>query len=738
MSYHLERTHHDPTKLCLQQLSFRPIVETIVVPTEEDDQITLKLPTSTLHHTRRPGGFLKSPFPEEASPQPSPITQEQQGRLLSTYQLAQEHLHKKTPVETTKVDERPPLNMPASKPVRRKQFVELPGMIRRPLQEGEPQEPQRRNSRALVVEWEPIEKLQTVPLPSVLETTQDLNDDAEFEKRSTLPMMVLTGIAIQQGKPKPEMPSEVSNVAGAAGLQGLGSTIGSVLRYAGNFLIQYGFGPGGYGLYTLSLSLVSLISAVFNLGLDDAAVRFVAIYRSKQQPKSLRGVLIFCTALAGSGGIIAAVLLLFFAPILVTYWINFKQHHVANNDTLNHAIALLRILAPVIPLTTMQVVWFAGLRGFKAFKWRVLSSSILQPSLMILLLGLILLFFQTGDGIVWVAIASLIGTLFNTALSLYFLFREVSHVSTPEPEHYEVREWLTFASLNFLTTIVDTILDSIDTILLAVFGIADVAIGQYGAAIRLGGFIALPLSSINNVFAPTIAELHSQGEMQKLESIFKLTTKWTTTFTLPLFLIMVLFSPYLMALPGSGFASAWPLLIAFSVGSMINAGTGAVGYVLLMTGYQRLSFLNSLVAVVVNIGLGILLTPRYGAMGTAISTGLAICALNLMRLLQVRLLLKMHPYRLDVLKPVAAGLISAAPVVGLLYLFNVGHVQTAAHVGHAILFIQLLLIPVFLAGYIALVRQFKSSPEDEIVLKALRKKFLGGKKKNKMLSVSVV
>ena len=102
-----------------------------------------------------------------------------------------------------------------------------------------------------------------------------------------------------------------------------------------------------------------------------------------------------------------------------------------------------------------------------------------------------------------------------------------------------------------------------------------------------------------------------------------------------------------------------------------------------------------------------------------------------MRLLQVRLLLKMHPYRLDVLKPVAAGVISAAPVAGLLYLFNVDHVQMAAHLGHAILSIQLFLIPVFLVSYIALIRQFKSSPEDEIVLKALRKKFLGGKKKNK-------
>src|SRR2546421_3485320 len=731
MSNHFEDTHHDSTKLCLQQLRFRPIVSTVAAPTEEVDQITLKLPTSTLHHARRPKRLFKSPFPEEEAQEPSPITQEQQGRLLSRYQVGQAHQHKEKPVETTNVDERPTLKMPASIPARRKQFVELPGVPRRALQEGEPYELQRRISYAPLVEQEPIDKLETLLLRSVFGPTQDLDDAAEFEKLSTVPMMVFTGLAIQQGKQKPEMQSEVSGVAGAAGLQSLGSTIGSILRYIGSFLIQYGFGPAGYGIYTLSLSLVSLISAVFNLGLDDASVRFVAIYRSKQQPKSLRGVLIFCTALAGSAGIIAALLLLYFAPILVAYWINFKQHHVVNTGTLSQGIALLQILAPAIPLTTMQVVWFAGLRGFKAFKWRVLSSSILQPTLMILLLGFVVLFFHTQDGIVAVAASYLIGTLFNTLLSLYFLFREFSRFATPEPERYEVREWLTFASLNFLTTIVDTILDSIDTILLAVFGIADVAIGQYGSAMRLGGFIALPLSSINNVFAPTIAELHSKGEMQKLESIFKLTTKWTTTFTLPLFLIMVLFSPYLMLLPGAGFGSGWPLLIAFSAGSMINAGTGAVGYVLLMTGYQRLSFLNSLVAVGVNIGLGILLTPHYGAIGTAISTGLAICALNLMRLLQVRLVLKMHPYRLDVLKPVAAGVISAAPLVGLLYLFNVYHVQMAAHLGHAILSIQLLLIPVFLVSYIALIKQFKSSPEDEIVMKALRKKFLGGKKKNK-------
>ena len=702
------RSSQDSAQRRLRRLSFRPRVEKT---TEEDDQATVKVPVSTLHYVKRRREFLVAPRPTRQEKEP----QEGQKKLQQSRQFAQGQQNKARQL--------------------------LPEIQERP----------GNNSRLLVTKLGQEEQVETMRLPASgseddmslletralltpdLETTQVLRtpDDPEFEKLKTLPMMVLTGISAQQGKPQPEMKSEVSGAAGAASLMGLGSIIGSILKYVSAFLIQYGFGPGGYGLYTLSLSLVNLIAATFNLGLDDAMVRYVAIYRGKQQPKSLRGLLIFCTTLAGLAGIAGALLLLFFTPTLVTHWITLKQHNVADKDLLNRAIALLQLMAPLIPLMTMQVMWFAGLRGFKAFKWRVLTTGILQPSLQIVLLALVLIFYRTKDGITAVAVALFISTMFNTVLNLYFLFRQVERVATSEPEHYEVREWLTFASFNFLTTIIDTVLDSIDTILLAAFGVTEVAIGQYGAAIRLGNFIAMPLLSINNVFAPTIAELHSKGELQKLESMFKLMTRWSVMFSLPIFLMMVLFAPYLLALPGPGFVAAWPLLVAFSVGSMINAGTGAVGYMLLMTGYQRLSFLNSLVAVVVNIVFGILLTPRYGAMGTAISTGLAICVLNFMRVLQVRVILKMHPYRWDVLKPVGAGVISAALVVALLYLLRVSHIYTTAHIGHSILSIQLLLIPVFLASYIALIRQFKGSPEDEIVKQALRKKFLGGNKHKK-------
>ncbi|GAC1344049.1 MAG: hypothetical protein NVSMB27_04560 [Ktedonobacteraceae bacterium] len=556
--------------------------------------------------------------------------------------------------------------------------------------------------------------------------------ESEFHKQSTLPMMILTGISFQQGKPQKEMKSEVSGAASAAGLVGIGNVLGSILKYGSTFIIQYSLGPGLYGLYTLSLSLITLVSAIFSLGLDNAMIRYVAIYRGKQRSSTLQGLMVFCTAVVGIAGIAGALLTLFFTPPLVAFWTALRPAQAASNKaTLAQMTPMLQLMAPMIPLLCMQVVWFGGLRGFKAFKWRVLATSILQPIVQILLLLVMAHYFRNVAG---VALVMLLSTLFTTVLYLYFLFYEFSRVATSEPGQYELREWLVFSTLNFLTNIVTTVLDSIDTLLLAFFGLSKVAIGQYGAAIKFGPIITMPLFSLNVIFAPTIAELHSRGERQKLEEMFKIVTKWAITFSLPLFLIASLFSVYLLGLSGAGYISAWPLVIAFSIGNMLGAATGSVGSMLLMTGHNKLSFINSLVAVVVNVVLGVILTPRYGAMGTALSTGLAVCVLNVMRLIQVRLVLKMQPYRWDTLKPLAAGLLSTAAVGALLYL--VGHVLTRDHfvIGHAIVSLELAFIPVFLAIYVGVLILLKLDPADEIVLSALRKKlrkFRRGNNKSK-------
>jgi O-antigen/teichoic acid export membrane protein len=532
-----------------------------------------------------------------------------------------------------------------------------------------------------------------------------------LDDEDTFSMMVLKGISKQQGQPAPVMQSEISGAASGAAIVGVGTIAGNVFKYGNNFMIQRAFGPGPYGLYTLSFAIVTLISSIFNLGLDDAMVRYSSVYKSKKQPRLLRGLAIFCSASAGMAGLLGAIILFYMTPYIA---------HVRGSDEI---VPLLLIMAPIIPFTCMQVIWSAGLQGFKAFKWRVLTQRLLIPGVLLVLLVPVLLFFRTISS---VAIALLLSILFCTLISLFFFFRQLTTYSSLTARGFDLREWIGFAIPNFLTSIVDTVLDSVDTVLLAVFAISNVAIGQYGAAIRIAIFVSMPLQSFNTMFSPTIAELYSKGEKQKLSAMFKIVTKWALTFSLPIFWIAVLFSEPLLAISGSGFAPAWPLLIALAIGNLINVATGSVGYMLLMTGHQKITFLNSLVAILFNIALGVILIPHFGAMGVAIATAVALSVVNLMRLLQVYIFLRMTPFRWDTLKPIAAGVLSALVTGGLNYLLSL--TKLSLHISKYTLSLELALIPVFIALYVGLLYILKVSPEDQVVLDALRKKLKRGKK----------
>ncbi len=537
-------------------------------------------------------------------------------------------------------------------------------------------------------------------------------DERSESRFDTIPIVVLKDIAKQQGKPTPEMQSEISGAASNAGFVGISNIFGYFLKYANNILYQRGLGIEYYGLYTLSTAVITLIGTVLTLGLDDAMIRYIAIYRGKKQPNLLRGLTIFCSALAGIAGLIGAVFVIYFAPA------------IANFEHKPQIVPFLQVLGSTIPLIILTTIWAGGLQGFKDFKKRALMGKIFLPFVGFLLIVITVIFFRSLYAIL---IITVIGTLLATVGNLFFFFQRFAKVKATEEksEEYATREWFGFAAPNFLTTIVGVVLDSIDTLLLGYFAVSVIALGQYGAAIKVTALIGMPLSALNTMFAPTIAELHSRGEHEKLTVMFKIVTKWSITFSLPIFWVTVLFAVPFLSLSGDAFISAWPLVLVFAVGGIVNTGTGSVGYMLLMTGKVKLSFLNSLAAIIANVVFGLILTPRYGAMGIAIATVLAILVVNTMRVLQVRLLLKMQPYRLDVFKPISASLLAAAVTEALIYAMS--YIHFAFRFFWIQLYPQLLLAPVFIALYIWLLARFKVSPEDKIVLDKFVAKFKPGK-----------
>ncbi len=112
-------------------------------------------------------------------------------------------------------------------------------------------------------------------------------------------------------------------------------------------------------------------------------------------------------------------------------------------------------------------------------------------------------------------------------------------------------------------------------------------VGVYSVAATVVVYVPLVLSSINQIFAPTIADLHTRGQIALLSRLFQSLTKWAIGLTLPLATVVIIFSRPLMRIFGHDFEAGWPILIIGTVGQLVNCGVGSVGYILLMSGHER-------------------------------------------------------------------------------------------------------------------------------------------------------
>jgi len=187
-------------------------------------------------------------------------------------------------------------------------------------------------------------------------------------------------------------------------------------------------------------------------------------------------------------------------------------------------------------------------------------------------------------------------------------------------------------------------------------------VGIYGAASQVPLMLTMILTASNSIYAPVIADLFKMGERDRMRKIFKTTTRWIFYFSLPISLIFISSAKDVISIFGHGFIEkGTPVLIILTIAQLINCATGGAGFTLTMTGRQKMEFLNSLSLVILSIILNLLLIPMYGVVGASIATGISIAAINLLRLLEVYAIYKIHPYDKGywkgILSSVIAGLI---------------------------------------------------------------------------------
>lgn len=424
--------------------------------------------------------------------------------------------------------------------------------------------------------------------------------------------------------------SHVKNISQQSSVFLLGTLFTAVAGYFFKLYLARFLGAEALGIYALGMTVVGLAGVLAAAGLPQAASRFVAVYTATAESKKLGrflwsgfAVLLFGNALVG------VVLLL--AKFLIA-------------DRIYHAPALASYLSFfVIIMVTGALTGFLGqaLAGYKDVARRTIITSFVGQSVtMACTIGLLTL----GFGFLGYLIAQIISAI----VVLLLLARSVWQLTPPAVRAPSLgwplleRQVISFSIVLFAVQILEFCLGQADKVILGIY-LHVREVGIYSIATALIGFVPLALQSVNQIFSPTIADLHARGDLELLARLFRSLVKWTLGFTLPLAAVLILFARPVMGMFGADFIPGWPVLAIGTLGQLVNCGVGSVGYLLLMSGHQQrlLRIQTTMAAVLVMANL--LLIPRIGLLGAALAGATVTAVSNLWYLAEVNRSLGIRP-----------------------------------------------------------------------------------------------
>lgn len=416
--------------------------------------------------------------------------------------------------------------------------------------------------------------------------------------------------------------------------------------YLFKIYVARSLGAEALGLYALGISIVGVIGVFNAAGLPTAGTRFVAEYFSQRDYARLGAFLRGGFGVLGLAGLILSGTFLLVAP-----WIAVRFYHAPALAMYSRAFAVMMFLGVLNS--------FLGqcMAGFQAVTRRSLITQFSGP-IVTIVLGTALISLHFG----------LSGYLAAQVVSAFMVFGLMAWsvwVLTPAEARRAGgigridRRVLAFSTTSFGLAIVHFVLSQADKITLGYYLSAG-QVGVYAVAMTIVSLIPIALTSVNQIFSPTIAELHSTGRHALLQGLYKALTKWVLVTTAPLAITVIIFSKSFMTVFGPAFQEGARVLEVGAAGQLFNCAVGSVGFLLLMSGNQLSLFKIQTTNAVAMIVLNLVLVPRFGIPGAAIATSIAVAGTNVWGLIEIRRRLQLFPYDRTYLKLLGAGIFTAA------------------------------------------------------------------------------
>jgi O-antigen/teichoic acid export membrane protein len=408
-------------------------------------------------------------------------------------------------------------------------------------------------------------------------------------------------------------------------------TLGSIAVRAGAMLLNLlisvilarAIGARSYGVYSFALSVASLLAIPSTAALATLVVREVAGAAAHDRWDLLSGVERWALRRAFAASIVVG------AGALCVFLV---RHPVDPEWRATRVVALI-----LIPIMSVNAVRASILRGLHHVIISQLPEQIAVPTFMLMLLAAMRVAVpeQTVDA-VWAIMLHVIAALAALILGgALLLARRPAALRGAQPVFQNRAWWAAAIPLLFLSG-VRLVSQELGVLLLGSLA-GPAQVGVYRVTVRGAELVSFALAAINVAIAPRLAEAHVLGDLGRLRSLVRAATLAALVWAVPVAVVMIGGGALILeAVFGHDFVAGSTSLAILSVGQLVNALTGPLGLLLNMTGRERAAVRGQAIGAVLNLVLGVLLIPRWGATGAAAATAAGLVTANAIFALEAR------------------------------------------------------------------------------------------------------
>lgn len=441
--------------------------------------------------------------------------------------------------------------------------------------------------------------------------------------------------------------NELKSITKNAGITAVGLVVMNVMSFVNNAIITRTVGADEYGLYVLATRILEFLIMIAALGLNQSSIRFISMYAGQNEPQRVKGTIYYTGKVTVGASLIFAL-----ATLLLGSYIS---NEFFERPELAYYLKILMIALPFGVFMNWALHSFIGL---KQVKYQVLLANIATP---LLFFGLISGTFLLGyrlEGLIRVYIINLV----VIALAGWIIIRKTyfKKVARIVPEIDKRKLW-DYNIPVYVAHFANTAFRFSPIFIMGYF-LDNEEIGIFNVSYKVGGLVMLSMTAFGMIFMPTISGLFAQRDKATISGIFKTVTKWIFTFSLVIVALVTAYHETILSIFGEVFTTGSTVLMVIMAGELINASTGLSGTTILMSGRSKVVLVNALAQLAVIVALAWWLTPVYGSVGTAIAYAVSLLLLNVARVIELYRFEKIHPYKLSLVKPLIAAVISFLPV----------------------------------------------------------------------------